>query len=45
MHNEFAEYVPVLEPHNADERMFIKSMRDAVGIIYDMRKGVGYRKA
>ena len=45
MHNEIAEYVPMLETHNAGDRMFIKSMLDAVGIIYYMRKGARYRKA
>lgn len=34
MKNEFIEYVPVLETHNAGDRVFIKSILDAEGITY-----------
>lgn len=34
MKKEFTEYVPVLETHNAGDRVFIKSILDAGGIIY-----------
>ena len=31
---EFIEYVPILETHNAGDRVFIRSILDAEGIIY-----------
>jgi len=34
MENEFIEFVPVLETHNAGDRVFIKSILDAEGIVY-----------
>jgi hypothetical protein len=34
MNNDFTEYVLVLETHNAGDRVFIKSIFDAEGIIY-----------
>jgi len=34
MKNEFIEYVPVLETHNAGDRVFLKSLLDAEGITY-----------
>ena len=34
MKNEFSEFVPILETHNASDRVFIKSMLDAEGITY-----------
>jgi hypothetical protein len=34
MENEFTEYVPILETHNAGDRVFIKSILDAEGIVY-----------
>ena len=34
MKNEFIEYVPVLETHNAGDRVFLKSILDAEGITY-----------
>ena len=34
MEDEFIEYVPILETHNAGDRVFIKSILDAEGIIY-----------
>lgn len=34
MENEFIEFVPVLETHNAGDRVFIKSLLDAEGIVY-----------
>lgn len=30
----FAEYVPILETHNAGDRVFLKSLLDAEGITY-----------
>lgn len=34
MEKKFMEYVPVLETHNAGDRVLIKSILDAEGIIY-----------
>ena len=34
MKNEFTEYVPILETHNAGDRVFLKSVLDAEGITY-----------
>lgn len=34
MKNEFIEFVPILETHNAGDRVFIKSILDAEGIAY-----------
>ena len=34
MKNEFSEFVPILETHNASDRVFIKSMLDAEEITY-----------
>ena len=34
MQNEFIEYVPILETHNAGDRVFLKSILDAEGITY-----------
>jgi len=34
MKNEFAGYVSILETHNAGDRVFLKSILDAEGIIY-----------
>jgi hypothetical protein len=34
MKKEFIEYVPILETHNAGDRVFLKSVLDAEGIIY-----------
>jgi hypothetical protein len=34
MKDEFIEYVPVLETHNAGDRVFLKSILDAEGITY-----------
>jgi hypothetical protein len=34
MNNDFTEYVLVLETHNAGDRVFIKSIFDAEGIVY-----------
>jgi len=31
---EFIEYVPILETHNAGDRVFLKSILDAEGITY-----------
>jgi hypothetical protein len=32
--NEFIDFVPILETHNAGDRVFIKSILDAEGITY-----------
>ena len=34
MEKELSEYVPILETHNAGDRVFIKSILDAEGIVY-----------
>ena len=34
MNEEFIEYVPILETHNAGDRVFLKSILDAEGITY-----------
>ena len=34
MKNIFTEYVPILETHNAGDRVFIKSILDAENIVY-----------
>jgi len=34
MKNELSEYVLLLETHNAGDRVFIKSILDAEGIVY-----------
>jgi hypothetical protein len=34
MKNEFIEFVPILETHNAGDRVFLKSILDAEGITY-----------
>lgn len=34
MEKEFTEYVPIIETHNAGDRVFIKSILDAEGIVY-----------
>jgi len=34
MTNAFIEYVPILETHNAGDRVFLKSLLDAEGIVY-----------
>lgn len=34
MENEFIEFLPVIETHNAGDRVFIKSLLDAEGIVY-----------
>jgi hypothetical protein len=34
MKDKFIEYVPILETHNAGDRVFLKSILDAEGIIY-----------
>ena len=34
MENGFSEFVPIIETHNAGDRVFIKSILDAEGIAY-----------
>ncbi len=34
MKNEFSEFVPIIETHNAGDRVFLKSILDAEGITY-----------
>jgi hypothetical protein len=34
MKDEFIEYAPILETHNAGDRVFLKSILDAAGISY-----------
>lgn len=34
MRREYIEYIPVLETHNAGDRVFIKSVLDAEGIVH-----------
>jgi Putative prokaryotic signal transducing protein len=34
MKKEYTEFVPILETHNAGDRVFIKSILDAEGIVY-----------
>ena len=34
MKNDFIEFVPILETHNAGDRVFLKSIMDAAGITY-----------
>jgi Putative prokaryotic signal transducing protein len=34
MENDFIQYVPILETHNAGDRAFLKSLLDAEGITY-----------
>lgn len=34
MKNDFTDYVMILETHNAGDRVFIKSLFDAEGIVY-----------
>jgi hypothetical protein len=34
MENEFIEYIPVIETHNAGDRVFLKSLLDAAEITY-----------
>lgn len=34
MEKEFTEFVPILETHNAGDRVFIKSVLDAEGFVY-----------
>jgi hypothetical protein len=34
MKNDYIEYVPILETHNAGDRVFIKSLLEAEGIVY-----------
>lgn len=34
MGDEFIEYVPILETHNAGDRAFLKSILDAESIVY-----------
>lgn len=34
MRKEFIEYVPILDTHNAGDRVFLKSILDAEGIVY-----------
>lgn len=34
MEKEFIEYIPIIETHNAGDRVFIKSILDAEGIVY-----------
>ena len=34
MRSEFIEYVPILETHNAGDRVFLKSILDAEGVTY-----------
>jgi hypothetical protein len=34
MDKEFADYIPILETHNAGDRVFIKSILDSEGIFY-----------
>ncbi len=34
MKNKFNEFVPILETHNAGDRVFLKSILDAEGINY-----------
>lgn len=34
MKNEFIEYVPIIETHNAGDRVLLKSILDAEGITY-----------
>lgn len=34
MKNEFVEFVPVIETHNAGDRVLLKSMLDSEGISY-----------
>ena len=34
MEEDFNEYIPILETHNAGDRVFIKSILDAEGIVY-----------
>ena len=34
MKNEFIEFIPILETHNAGDRVFLKSLLDSEGITY-----------
>ncbi len=34
MEEEFAEFIPILETHNAGDRVFIKSLLEAEGIVH-----------
>ena len=34
MKNQFIEYVPIVETHNAGDRVFIRSLLDAENIVY-----------
>ena len=34
MENQFTEYVPIIETHNAGDRVFLRSILDAEGIVY-----------
>jgi hypothetical protein len=34
MASEFIDYIPIMETHNAGDRVFLKSMLDAEGIVY-----------
>lgn len=34
MESEFIEYVPIINTHNAGDRVFLKSILDAEGITY-----------
>jgi hypothetical protein len=37
MKEEFIEYVPILETHNAGDRVFLKSLLNAAGITFFIR--------
>jgi hypothetical protein len=44
MKMEFIEYVPILETHNAGDRVFIRPIMDAEGINYFITPAIKYQK-